>query len=295
MRRVAMVVGVLLLASVSGLAAESGGMQDFLAGKVAPFTMKLKDLDGSYIRFTGPYMSSAGWLSSMSRYGGDAAPAYTQGRTITVGGESYLIAYAVDVKGGDSSVLMYGRPSPNAPEPEPVTENSTLSLVLLGQRGLTALGKVRPFNLTTELADYQRYLESYQELVASRNAMSSPQPAPSAPDNLKNVAIALDMFTGDHGGVLPPMDKPEAFRKALDDYVESADLFRDPETKEFYGLNPGLSGKKIAQIKDPSKTIAVYQTKPGRDGKRGVVFADFSIKRLTEAEWTDLKATSKIP
>jgi len=297
MRRMAMVVAVLLLTSVGGLAAESGNMQDFLAGKVAPFTMKLKDLDGSYLRFTGSYMSGGGWLSSMQRYGGEGVPAYTQGRTVTIGSESYLIAYAVESKGGDSAGIMYGRPNPNAPEPQPITENATLSLTLLGQRSLGAMAKVRPFKLATELADYRRYLASYQELVASRSAMNEPmtRSAAQAPDNLKNVAAALDMFTGDHDGILPPMDKPEAFAKALDDYVENADMFRDPETKESYGLNPSLSGKKLAQIKAPAQTIAVYQTAPGKDGKRGVVFVDFSVKRLTEAEWTDLKAKSNIP
>jgi len=119
--------------------------------------------------------------------------------------------------------------------------------------------------------------------------------AAQAPDNLKMVAAALQMYTADYDGALPPMNKPEAFRKALDDYVENAEMFRDPETKEFYGINPTLSGKKIKEIKDPAKTIAVYQVKPGKDGKRGVVFVDGSIKRLTETEWTELKASSKIP
>jgi hypothetical protein len=291
----AMVVGVLLLASAYGVAGESGGMNDFVAGKVAPFTMKLKELDGSYIRFTLGYTPGGGWLTALSRYGGEGAPAYTQGRTVTIGGESYLIAYGVDAKGGDTAMLMSGRPNPNAPEPEPVTENSILSLALLGQRGLTVMAKVRPFNLAAELADYQRCLDSYQELIASRSAMSSPQPAPSQPDNLEIVAMAFDMYTGDHDGVLPPMDKPETFREALDDYVESADMFRDPETKEFYGINPSLSGRKLKEIEDPAKIIAIYQVKPGKDGRRGVVLVDGSIRRLTEAEWTDLKARSSIP
>lgn len=115
-----------------------------------------------------------------------------------------------------------------------------------------------------------------------------------APDNLKKVAIALDMFGADHEGALPAMDKPEAFRKALDDYVENVEVFKDSETKDFFGVNPTLSGKKVKEVKNPAETIAVYQVKPGKDGKRGVIFADGSIKRLTAAEWTDLKVKSKI-
>ena len=173
MRRVAMVVAVLLLASTCGLAGELGDMKDFVAGKVAPFTMKLKDLDGSYLRFTSAYMPGGGWLTMLSRYGGEGAPAYTQGRTVAIGGESYLIAYAVDSKGGDPGVFTYGRPSANAPQPEAITENSELSLTLLGQRSFTAMGRVRPFDLPTELADYQRYLDSYQEMKATRTAAMS--------------------------------------------------------------------------------------------------------------------------
>jgi hypothetical protein len=295
MRRLGLIVGMLLLTSVGALAAESASMKDFLAGKVAPFTLKLKDLDGSYLRFSSSYISSGGWLSLMPRYGGEGVPTYTQGRTINIGGEDFLLAYGVEVKGGDSSMFMYGRPDPNATEPEPVTGDSILSLMLIGQRGITALVKVRPFNLATELADFQRYLDSYQQMAASRNAMNQPGGMQAPPDNLKLVAIALDMFASDHDGVFPPMDKPEAFRKALDEYVENAEIFKDPDTKEYYAINPTLSGKKLKEIKNPAEIIAVYQSKPGKDGKRGVAFVDGSIKRLTGAEWTDLKVKSNIP
>jgi hypothetical protein len=293
-----MVMAVMLLASVSACAAEPASMADFLAGKVAPFTLRLKDLvGGNYMRFTSPYGSGSGWLGSMSRYGGDAAPAYTQGRTVTIGEESYLIAYTVEVKGGDTMGFMYGRPNPNAPEPEPVTADSALTVMLLGQRGNALMGSVRPFDLAAELADYQRYLASYQEMVTTRNAMNQPvtMQAAQAPDNLKSIATALDMFRGDHDGTLPPMGTPEAFRKALDEYVENQDVFKDPETKEVYGVNPGLSGKKLAELKNTGELIAVYQAKRGKDGKRAVVFVDLTTKRLTEAEWTDLKAKSNIP
>jgi len=158
MKRVAIIVGMLLLASASGLADEAGNMKDFVAGKVAPFTMKLGDLDGSYIRFASPYLSGGGWLSAMQRYGGEGVPAYTQGRTVNMGGENYLVAYMVEAKGGDSAMLMGGRPDPNAPAPEPITENTILSLALLGQRGVTVIYKVRPFDLAAELADFQRLL-----------------------------------------------------------------------------------------------------------------------------------------
>lgn len=294
MKRVAIVVGMLLLASASALADELGSMEDFVAGKVAPFIMKLKDLDGSYIRFTTPYISGGGWLWAMQRFAGDGLPAYTRGQTVTIGSEGYLIAYMVEAKGGDTSMLQFGRPDPNAPEPEPITENSTLSIALLGQRGVTVMTRVRPFELAAELADFQRLLDRYQEMVASRNAVNQPIAA-QAPDHLQAVAAALKMYTDDYDGVLPPMNKPEAFRKALDEYVENAEMFRDPETKEFYGINPTLSGRKIKEIKEPGKTIAIYQVKPGKDGNRGVIFVDGSTKRLTETEWADLKASSKIP
>jgi hypothetical protein len=294
MKRVVIVLGVLLAASASALASVVGNTEDFVAGKVAPFTVKLKDLDASYIRFTTPYVSGGGWLWAMQRYAGDGVPAYTQGQTVNIGSESYLIAYMVDAKGGDSSMITFGRPDPNAPEPEPVTADSILSLTLLGQRGVVVMTKVRPFDLAAELADFQRLLDRYQEMAATRSAMNQPIAA-QAPDNLKMMAAALKMYAADYDGVLPPMNKPEAFRKALDDYVENAEVFRDPETDEFYGLNPALSGKKITEIKDPGKTIAIYQVKPGKDGNRGVVFADGSTKRLTAAEWTELKTSSKIP
>ena len=100
MRRVVTVVVVLLLTSVAAQAASTPGMADFLAGKIAPFTLQLKDLNSTYLCFTSPYTFSSGWLSARG-YNSENAPAYTQGKTVTIGGENYLIAYTVEAKGGD--------------------------------------------------------------------------------------------------------------------------------------------------------------------------------------------------
>jgi len=218
-------------------------------------------------------------------------PYYSQGRSIKIGDESYLVAYTVEMKGSDYSLRMYGRPSANAPEPEKITGDTELGLNLLNLRNLSSLSGLRTFDLKAELALFDQYLQDYKEMMAARAEME--QPMGEQQDNLKKLAMSLQMYSIDYD-VMPPMEEPSAFRSALDEYVESKDVFLDSESGEPYALNATLSGKKMADISDAKSMVAIYQPKAGKDGLRGVGFVDGSARRVSEAEWEELKKKSGI-
>jgi hypothetical protein len=280
-------------APAPGLAGEMQAINDVAAGKVAPLTLKFKNLDSTYFRFLSySYQrGGGGWLGTLSSYGGGGLPYYSQGRSVKIGDDSYLIAYTVEMKGSDYSLRMYGRPSANAPEPEKITGDTELGLYLLNLRNQPSLSGLRTFNLKAELALFDEYLQDYKEMMAARAQME--QPMGEQQDNLKKLAMSLQMYSIDYD-VMPPMDQPDAFRKALDEYVESKDIFLDPETGEPYALNTTLSGKKLADISDAKSMVAIYQAKAGKDGLRGAAFVDGSTKRVSEAEWGELKKKSGI-
>lgn len=294
MKRAVVVVLLLLALPALAPASEPAELSDLLSGKAAPLAMKLKDLDSSHFRFLSPgyYGRGPGWLGVVSSYGGGSTPFYTRGGTVAIGGGRYLIAYAVQTKGQYYSFVMYGRATPTAPEPEKVTGDSNLTIHLFNLSTLPVLTDVRPFELKAELALYEQYLQDFKELMASRSAMEE---GPSRGGNLENLGLALAMYAADNDDVLPRMDTAEAFQRALEEYVESKNTFADPESGELFALNPTLSGKKLSDVEDPSNTIAVYQPRPGKDGKRGVALVDGSTRRLSETEWEELKAKSGIP
>jgi hypothetical protein len=45
----------------------------------------------------------------------------------------------------------------------------------------------------------------------------------------------------------------------------------------------------------PFETVVLYEARPAADGTRGLMFSDGHAKRVTEAEWPELKRISKIP
>jgi len=278
----AMAVVVVLVALLLALAAPAycgAKAEDFtslLSGKQIPLSMKLKDLSSTWRRFGG---------ASPSPYGFQG-PYYTKGHTVTVGGEVYLITYAAQIRRPDYYAMMGPRPSVKLEE---VTPDTPLALSLLRLGALASLMDIRPFNLEAELADYKRANESILAAMAARRTELG-----EGEDNLKNLAVALNMYMIDYEAA-PPMDTPEKFRTALAEYVESEDAFVDPDTGEAYAINRALSGKKVGDIEDPLKMVAIYQAEPGRDGKRGVAFVAGNVGRVSESEWQELKSESEIP
>jgi prepilin-type processing-associated H-X9-DG protein len=80
--------------------------------------------------------------------------------------------------------------------------------------------------------------------------------------NLKQLALAALMFAQDHNETLP---NANTWADDLQPYCSSSDLLRCPsDTHEFsYAMNSQLSGKKLGDIADPTKTVIFFESSAG--------------------------------
>ena len=287
MTRIVVVCLVLLaICSSAWAGAEPMNFATLLSGSRMPLTLTLKDLDSSWRRLGASGGQEPGGIYA-AMYGAPSVAYYSKGQTVTASGETYLVAYTLQAKRPSYAVMMVGHGGVG--QPEALTAASLVGLSLLNVRTMGNLTDIRPFNRDAEIAAYAK---SYEELAAAMGT-SGEEGTPAA-SNLKNVAMAVQMFMTDYDK-LPPMKTPEEFRSALEEYVQNDDAFKDAETGEYWAVNSSISEKSVSDIKDPAKTVVAYQAAPGRDGKRWVAFADGHVQGVTEDQWTDLKAGSGIP
>jgi hypothetical protein len=284
---------VALLLSVTHLPAETVTIKDALAGKVAPLTMKLGDLNRDWYRINvgvkgGPEVAggaSRAYLGLMLGGMGDSG-CYTRGDTVTVEGEAFLIAYRLVTKPIDMTVMMRG--GANAlPAPEKPTPDSPLSLSLVHLRTVDGLSNIRPFDLEAELTGGDTSdiaVEEAREAAAKARGLQ----------NLRQIGLALIAYAQDGDKTLPAMKDAETTRKALEPYCKAKNVFTSPDTKELYVPNASLSGKKLADITGRENIVAFYDSQPV-NGARGVVFLDGHTERVSDDKWTALKKSSQIP
>jgi hypothetical protein len=293
MRGVALAMLFLLLLPISVWAAQTSGTMDFptaLSGTSIRLSMKMSEFDGSWRRVT---VTGAQDLASSyaAMYGLPIGVQYTKGETANIMGETYLIAYSPPPNRTAMGYMMLGRTEGTVEE---ITADTPFALSLLSVRTMGSLTNIRPFDLQTEIAAFQQAYSGLQAMIASRGQGEEASNDPSL-SNLKNVALAAQMFMADYDDKIPPVDTAEAFRKALEEYVASDDVFQDPDTGESYAVNASLQGKSLSAIQDPAVIVLVYQPTPRDDGTRGVGFLDGHVKRVSDEEWQKLKAESGIP
>ena len=273
---------ILFLALTVAFAARAEtNFKDLLAGKTAPLALKLKDLTADWRRFnTGSDTASPAGISRIyaTMLGGGSGGYYSRGETVSAEGESYLIAYRLQTKPLDMTVMMRGTP----PAPEKPTPDSTLTLCLLHLRTLDSFTDIRPFDLEVELAGGDTSPTALEEARDKAAKVSGLQ-------NLKAIGVALLAYAQDGDKTLPSMKDADATRKALEPYCKIKDAFKDP-----YQPNPTLSGRKVADIEKPGETVAFYEAKPSGD-TRAVLYLDGRCERIAETKWPELKKSSQIP
>lgn len=261
-----------------------------LAG--VPQSIALKDLDGTWQSF---HLSGQAGGDMMSRIyslylggGQDASLYYTQGHTAQFAGQWFLIAYHAKPEPIDYSALM--RPN-SSPAPKPLTPDSTLTLCLINVNLASALDDLQPFDMRQALAANSQVDAFANAMIAGRrNAQAA-----EAESNLKQVGLAMLMYTEDNNESFPPMKTPAEFKKAVYRYVKSDAVFIDPVSKAAFIPNPRLSHKSLADIAQPADMVAAYDPTPTGDGQMIVLFADGHVKMVSTAEWASLKKASKLP
>lgn len=287
MRRLALVlVLVVMLPSIalaaSGTSSSGPTLKSILAGKTAPLSLKLRQLDGTWRRFTVPALGEELSLVTFRLTG----PYFTRGDTIKIGEETFLIAYRY--RGAEFTVMgiASGAGAETLGELTPETE---VWLCLLNLRELPALNEVRPFDLQQEMAEYKQMVEA-----AVRFSEVAGGAGNEGDESLKQLALAVAMYATDWDA-LPPLDDPEAAKQALAEYVPDESVFTDPRTGQPYATNAAMSGVRPSDLENAARTVIFYQAEPGADGKRGVAFADGHAERVSAEEWEQLRQESRIP
>lgn len=164
-----------LLAVGTPAMSRAADLKDVFAGDTAPLTLKLKDLRPGWYRVSlgglpdagggNPFSALAGGIfGAMFGGGAPSAPAppayYTQGQTVVVASETFLITYRSQLKGLDMAALMKAGPEAKLPPPERLTPDSALALVLVNLKGVSSLTDIRPFNMEQELEESRKAAES---------------------------------------------------------------------------------------------------------------------------------------
>jgi peroxiredoxin len=223
-------------------------LQQVLTGQEFPLTMKASDLNAS-------------WRRVAISVGNQYELYFTQGKTLKVGDETYLIAYL--------------------PTAAPVGESNhispSLTLTMLNMRSVGTL----------------RYVETMIPPPQDRDALQKARNA-TTDSNLRQLGIALQQYISDHDEMLPPMNDAETAKKAMLPYVKNDSIFVDADGKP---LQPNgiLSKKKKAHITNPSAMVAFYEGAKAANGTRCLVFLDGRVKRIQEREWPKVVKDSKIP
>ena len=281
----------LLALSQFASAQSTPSLTDSIAGKNIPLTYRLKDLDETWRRVSVSGAESANAASIYrAMYGGSGSGSayFTKGQTITVSGETYLIAYSLRAKSMDMAkiqalMMRGGQPS----EPDKPTVDAALSLSLLNLRTAGSLMDIRPFNLDYEITGTDSSTGTEEERKTKEAADASAK-------NLRSIGAAVTAYVSERK-VIPLLTDARTAQQELVLYTNDKEVFITPKTKKPYRANSALSGRKMSDYEKPERVVVFYEEAVGEDGTRGVLFLDGHVDRVVEQQWKRLKETSQIP
>lgn len=265
-------------------------IKELFSGKSAPLSYKLKELtpDWSSMR-VGQASNMQDYTQMLSSMFSGGGVYYTRGEILKVGDIKYLVAYAPPTNKVDMAAMMNPRPDPAMFKPAKLTPDTVLTLALINASSLTSLSEIRPFDLQEEVR--RNNDEATQTPKADETTTR-----PTSVSNLKQLSLALLMYTQDYDEVLPPVKSPEKFRPLLQPYVKNESLFFVPNTepKQAYLSNVSLSYHTQGEINNPAETVLFYEPQVATDGTRAIAFADGHVKRKPEAEFQLLLKASQM-
>jgi hypothetical protein len=260
----AIIVLALVIAALSiqvlGAEPSKPDLKELLTGKAFPLTIKLKDMNSTWVQFSANEKSADKTLTGAY---------YTKGETVVMGEDTYLVAYN---------------------SKEKVTDKTTLSLSLVNINNMGCFGEICPVAVKTQSEPVK------MKVAGSVSAWSNIKPAAGndSISNLRDLTVSLLTYAARNDNTLPMLDNPALVKQALSPFVINKMSFLDPVTKKPYRTNTLLSEHKIAHIKFPMYMVVFFEEKPDASGMRAVALLDGDIRRVTESEWVGLKRLSKI-
>ncbi|HRK22708.1 MAG TPA: hypothetical protein PLX06_12905 [Fimbriimonadaceae bacterium] len=108
--------------------------------------------------------------------------------------------------------------------------------------------------------------------------------------NIKQLGLGTHIFAVDYDDKIATT--PANWHKAIFPYVKNEAIFRapgDPKKGDSFNLNPAVANLLLSRIKDPAKTVMIYQGRYRKlefygDGRAAVAFCDGSARLFTPAE-----------
>ncbi|WP_319420462.1 hypothetical protein [Pleurocapsa sp. FMAR1] len=281
--------------------------QELISGKQAPLTRQLKDLNDSWrqVAISGQYEMADLMKSWTSIFGADIYNNiyYTQGKTVKVNDETYVIAYRLASSGKSLTITsllknvmgsvagLTGTDCDSIGSPEKITPETTIALSLLNLKTIGSLNNVRPFDLEKDLA----MLEQAEQESKAACEQAKSEAVNLVESNLQELGSALQSYTDQNGGKLPDMSSLETVKLALQDFVYDESVFYHPVTLEPYQVNAFLSAQNLDDLDNAMEIVAFYEANPAADGTVGVVYADGFYQRIQPEDWEAVKQASKLP
>jgi len=104
--------------------------------------------------------------------------------------------------------------------------------------------------------------------------------------NIKQIALGFMMVAADNDDYFKV--QANAWKKALMPYIKNEALFTcplDPKGTVSYSINPAMAGFNVVKVKDPAKTVLLYEGSKGKlnfrhGGYAAVAFADGHAKMV---------------
>jgi hypothetical protein len=273
-----------------------GSLKEVFSNPAYPTTLKLSELTADWKCLNangqseaGGYMQLLAGMAGGGQLAGAFGTFYTKGDTLTLGQETYLVAY----RRAQSPVNIRAM-QVEGPKPEILKPDSPLSLALLNLQTAGSITDIRTFKMEDEIAAQKKMISDLygEEYVAPDNEQGT---RAQSMHNLKQIATALNMYMSDWDDQMPPMKTFDAAKTALMPYCKNPNIFVQPETGKPYMVNPILSNHKAAHINNPSDMVVFYEAETNQDGTRCAAFMDGHCARIPEKEWADIKRRSRIP
>lgn len=278
--------------SESNLATSNDAFLNATLGGKIPTKILLKNLDKQWRRISisdndsnlaamyGRGMQGRFLQDAMSDMG--LGVYYTRGQSVALGGETYLIAYRIqmNMNAQETRDMMNTMWGGHGAQPNPVGQRkfagtTPLLLSLLNLRATGSLEDVKPFDAARDILGPRDIIEASNNNLRQIGTFIQRLKQPG----YQSMAIGMRIRN------------LETLRQMMANYFHApASIFRNPATLRDYGVNALVFNRKSAMISNARQMVAVYEEKPGSDGKRGALFLDGRVERVPESAWKNVLA-----
>lgn len=239
-----------------------------------PYSISLAELNQSYFRLivgSGADRVDLENQKAIPRGGLEFGLYFTRGAVVTMGSQSYLVAYRPEARLDPRN---FSRDDDLRSDDSPLGERklspkAKLVLSLLNLRSTAGLNEIRPFDTKQ---DVQTQAEAINATDLTLQRLG---------------AVALEALRDERQRPFPPLtpDLTEDMRSSLGGGSYNAGLWVNPLDNRPFQINPALSYKFLSRITNPGALPLFYESAPSLDGSRGVVFLDGRVARISEKQW----------